>query len=438
MIVTGILLSAYVRKNAERDFQSLLLAYTYNLMGAIDADQGGNVSGDPNLGDPRFQQPLSGWYWSVATAADPRNPLIHSTSIAGDQLDMAHNDHKPFNEEFQRLTDVVDEAGNAVQRLEAQLLVGDSGTLFQVLVAGNKQIIETTVSEFQRTLVLFFFLFGVGTILATYFVIRVGLRPLSVAAESLHNVRDGREETLVGKFPNEIQPLVNEINGLIGANRSVVERARTQVGNLAHALKTPLAVIMNEVRKPGKATAKTVSEQASLMQSQVQTYLDRARIAAQRNVLGGRVAVEPVLEKISRVMSKLNQNVDFELKTISSDVVFKGEEQDLEEAVGNLLENASRFANARVLMEVTEPDENTETHERFLISIEDDGPGLDKAARIKALKRGIRLDESQPGSGLGLSIVRDIAMEYGGSLQLQDSRMGGLRAVLILPKVIPR
>ena len=435
LIITGLLLSAYFRQNTERDFQSLLLAHTYNLMGAIDADDLGKISGAPNLGDPRFLQPLSGWYWSVATANNPGTPLLHSDSIGGDELEVPSEEQKPFNDEFQRLSEVTDEAGNSIQRLEAQLLVGDSGTLFQVMVAGNKRAVESAVEQFQRTLVLFFCLFGLGTILATYFVIRFGLRPLTKAAESLHDVREGRVETLQGEFPDEIQPLANEINALINANKSVVERARTQVGNLAHALKTPLAVIMNETRKPDKSTAETISEQAQLMRSQVQTYLDRARIAAQRGVPGGRVEIEPVLERMLRVMTKLNPSIDFELKVNAPKLSFKGEEQDLEEAMGNLLENASRFSNGVVQVEAIALETQKSVAAQIQITVDDDGSGLSKEERDQALLRGIRLDETQPGSGLGLSIVRDIVSEYGGDFQLQESDLGGLRAVLILPRV---
>ena len=162
------------------------------------------------------------------------------------------------------------------------------------------------------------------------------------------DIRQGHAENLEGEFPKEIKPLAEEINALIAANKSVTERARAQVGNLAHALKTPLAVIANEVRKPNKETAQLVGEQAGLMQSQISTYLNRARIAAQRGVISVRTPVEPVSKKLIRVMEKLSPNINFEYFSDCSDIVFQGEQQDLEEVLGNLLENASRFAKTNV------------------------------------------------------------------------------------------
>ena len=278
---------------------------------------------------------------------------------------------------------------------------------------------------------MFFVLFGTGTITATYFVIRLGLRPLSAATDALHDVREGHRDKLDGVYPVEIQPLAGEINALIDTNRTIVARARTQVGNLAHALKTPLAVIVNEVRASNDEQANLIGEQAELMKSQVQTYLDRARIAAQRDVVVSRTPVLPVLEKLVRVMQRLAPDVRFDIDHCEPQMTFRGEEQDLEEIFGNLLENASRFARETVRIRVL--DHNVAAQLR--IEIEDDGPGLTAEGRKKALKRGIRLDESQPGSGLGLSIVRDIATEYGGDFNLEKSEIGGLKAVIILPKL---
>ena len=281
-------------------------------------------------------------------------------------------------------------------------------------------------------------MFGIGTILATYFVIRFGLQPLSAATDALHEVREGQADSLEGSYPTEIQPLAAEINALITTNRSIVERARTQVGNLAHAVKTPLAVILNEVR-PGKdEKSALIADQAELMKSQVQTYLDRARITAQRNNIVSRTPVMPVLTKMLRVMERLAPSISFELARDASDVAFRGEQQDLEEILGNLLENASRFAHSRVLVSVHEGEEGDADATNMSIVIEDDGPGLQASERKEALKRGMRLDESQPGSGLGLAIVRDIAVEYGGSFHLAASKSGGLKAVIVLPKVSPR
>ncbi|MGI9365317.1 MAG: ATP-binding protein [Rhizobiaceae bacterium] len=438
LLVTGLILSTVFRTNTQRDFERLLQAHAYNLMGAIDVSQEGSLSGEPDLGDSRFGTPFSGWYWSVATADNPSKPLIHSLSIPGDALDIPPTNEQPFDNEFRRLTLVTDAQGNSIRQLEAQLFVGEGTTLYQVLVAGNSSDIEEAVHEFNKTLLLFFLLFGIGTIVATFFVIRIGLQPLSAATEALHKVREGQADMLEGTYPTEIQPLAAEINALIATNRSIVERARTKVGNLAHAVKTPLAVILNEVR-PGKdEKSALIADQAELMKSQVQTYLDRARITAQRNTIVARTQVRPVLAKMLRVMERLAPNITFVLKDGEADPVFRGEQQDLEEILGNLLENASRFARHKVVISIQDEGEGESATSSMTILIEDDGPGLMATERDDALKRGMRLDESQPGSGLGLSIVRDIAGEYGGSFRLDDSALGGLMAVIVLPKLSPR
>ena len=387
------------------------------------------------MGDPRFETPLSGWYWSVVAASEPNKLLLHSGSISGDVADLPPPVDKPFDDRFQRVSAVTDTNGNRIRQLEVQLLLGEGDTLYQVLVAGNTLDIEEAVRRFNRTLLLFFVLFGVGTILATHFVIRIGLRPLSAATDALHDVREGHRDKLDGEYPMEIQPLAGEINALIDTNRSIVDRARTQVGNLAHALKTPLAVIVNEVRSSKGDQANLIGEQAELIQSQIQTYLDRARIAAQRDVIISRTPVLPILTKLVRVMQRLAPDIRFEVEKCDPQIIFRGEEQDLEEIFGNLMENASRFAQGEVRIRVEDHAQGSEGVAKMRIEIEDDGLGLTVDERKKALKRGIRLDESQPGSGLGLSIVRDIATEYGGDFNLEQSGVGGLKAVIILPKL---
>ena len=436
LLLTGLLLSTYFRQNGHREFNRLLEAHAFNLMGAIDIDDSGTLNGEPNLGDPRFLEPGSGWYWSIATAAAPQNPLVHSPSISGESLQIVDLAEKPFDEQFRRLSENENPDGTTSLLLEAQLFVGDGDTLYQVLVAGNQSDIEAEVSKFNRTLLLFFTFFGIGTAIATYFVIKIGLKPLYGAAESLHDVREGKSDLLTGEYPSEIEPLVEEINQLIQANRSIVDRARTQVGNLAHALKTPLAVILNDSRSPTKKTNDIVIEQAEMMSSQIQSYLERARIAAQRNTVASRTEIAPVLERLTRVMRKLSPSIDFRVEQQEAKLQFKGEEQDLEETLGNLLENAARFASSRVEIKVEAVRKSSGKPKMVQITVADDGVGLSAEQRNQALKRGIRLDETQPGSGLGLSIVNDIVTEYGGSFELHDNDPKGLLAAIVLPCVV--
>lgn len=429
LIVTGLLISAYFRSNAERGFRDLLGAYSFSVMGAVELDDNGRPTGVPGLGDARFLEPGSGWYWTVSTAAAPLEPLLHSRSLSGDALPSPPASAPQFGEEFRRFYAMTSPEGRVIQRLEAQLYFGDQDRLYQVTIGGDRTELEQSISGFRQQIAFFFALFGALTLLALYLAVRLGLRPLQRAQEELGRVRQGENSRVEGQFPAEIAPLVHEINSLIDANQTVIERARTQVGNLAHALKTPLAVIINDTSDKAKLEKKLVRSQAQIMQDQVRHYLDRAQVSAQRGVLGGNTPVSPVIDRLLRVMRKLNSTIKFSVEVISEPLAFAGEQQDLEELLGNLLENAARHAKAQVMV-------GLDGDGQFLtITIDDDGVGLTPDQRQKAQMRGVRLDETQPGSGLGLSIVRDIATEYGGRFELETSALGGLRAVVFLPRI---
>jgi signal transduction histidine kinase len=211
-----------------------------------------------------------------------------------------------------------------------------------------------------------------------------------------------------------------------------------QVGNLAHSLKTPIAVLLNEARTLEPQHGDLVRAQADAMQAQVQSYLSRARIAAQRGSILARVEAEPALERLVRVMRRLNPDKQFVLNFEQAGAVLGMEQQDLEEVVGNLLENAARFAETRVVVTLTagtHPSSDAEIARRSWVelTVEDDGPGLEPGQISEAMKRGRRLDESRPGTGLGLSIVSEVVSEYHGRFSLSRSAIGGLKADLILP-----
>jgi len=236
-------------------------------------------------------------------------------------------------------------------------------------------------------------------------------------------------------------PIFTDINARIDSNRRIVDRARMQVGDLARSLKTPLAVLLNEARTLDQGHRELMKSQAEAMQAQVQSYLNRARIAAQRESVLVRTEAEPVLERLARVMRRLNPDKEFHL-SVAPGSVLAMEQQDVEETVGNLLENAARFCRTGVWITAApaaDPRGSVETdgvRRTWLeISVEDDGPGLDPEQVGEAMKRGRRLDESRPGAGLGLSIVREIAGEYQGTFDLGRGRLGGLRAMLLLPSV---
>ena len=265
--------------------------------------------------------------------------------------------------------------------------------------------------------------------------LRYGLRPLRRLQDGVTAIRRGENDEIEGVFPRDLAPLAGELNLMIQANRDVVERARTQVGNLAHALKTPLSVIMNEAGAETGPLATKVGEQATVMRDQVAYYLDRARAAVAARKIGSATDVLPVVEGLVRTFDKIYRERGIAFREQGgSGLRFLGERQDLEEMIGNLVDNAGKWARAEVRIAIGSEFRDAKSERAFFrVTIDDDGPGLPPEDRAAAMKRGRRLDETKPGSGLGLSIVTELATLYGGTFRLDSSPTGGLRAELTMP-----
>ena len=426
--IVAFAISTDYRKNTENRFQELLAANVYNMMGAIEVDANGALSGIPNLGDARYARFDSGWYWSVEKV-DASDIRISSYSLADQQILVPPG--IPLDGTFQRSFELEDNAGQKLMGLEAQVILGEGNDLYSFRITANKESVLSDVRNFSRRLAIILCTFAFSMVLATYFLVRFGLRPLSAATDSLAEIRAGRAEDIAGSFPDEIQPLIDETNALIKSNNVIIERARTQVGNLAHSLKTPLAVMNNELSGAKSGKLKLLAEQLSEMQRQVQVYLERARISARRSTALARTEVSPVLEKLTAVVGKLNPDIklDADLRHANG-MVFEGEEHDFQEIFGNLLENAAKFASSRV---VVSAEPASQAVGAILIHVEDDGPGMTQTEISQAQKRGSRIDEGGRGWGLGLSIVRDIIDEYDGKIHLSKSDLGGLKAGVELP-----
>jgi signal transduction histidine kinase len=302
---------------------------------------------------------------------------------------------------------------------------------FRFLVAGDLAEIADDVARFDRTLAWAFGSLGLGLIAMIVIQVRLGLLPLRRVRYALARIREGRARRLEGDFPAEIAPLAAELNSLIEHSAEVVARARGNVANLAHFLKTPLTVLTTEVSGQTGPLADAVRKQLSVMRRQVDHYLSRARAAGSLDVLGNRTEVAPVLRDLVRVLKQMHAGkpLDIALDVVPG-LAFRGDREDLEEMAGNLIDNACKWANARVSVQARPVSQS-----RFALAIGDDGPGLSPEERDRAVQRGEKLDETVPGSGLGLSIVRDIARLYGGEFTLGRSGLGGLEARLELPVV---
>lgn len=268
-------------------------------------------------------------------------------------------------------------------------------------------------------------------ILAGFLQMRMGLSPLSRLRATLTDVRAGRKARLDGGYPSEIQALADDLNNLLNERDARVSRAQSQAGDLAHALKTPLAVLSSELDRissgahdEGVAAAR---QQIDRMQRQMDWHLARARAAASGPSAGLRASVRDSADGVARTVRRLHADRKLSIEVdMPVDVLTRAERPDLDEMIGNLVDNACKYARTRVLITATS------ANGLAAIAIDDDGPGLDPAMRAAVLQRGVRADEAPGGSGFGLAIVRDLAELYGGGIVLESSPLGGLRAVLTM------
>ena len=431
LVVIATVISALFRQVSERGFDSVLSAHLFNLIGSVGVSDDGRLSGTPNLGDLRFSVPGSGWYWAVEPVSEDLGPPLRSLSLTG-QVPSPPTSEVPFNSEFQRSYLTTGPGGQTLEILESELLLGEGNQIARFRVMGNRSELEAEMRQFTHQLFGYLAIFGLGLVAINAIAILLGLKPLGTVRHALANIRAGTAQRLDGSFPAEIEPLADETNALIESNRRIVERSRTQVGNLAHSLKTPLAVLMNEGRAIGGAKGALIANQAAGMQKQIEHYLQRARVAAQRDNLAFRTPVNAALRRMVRVMEKLNPEKRFMLFLPEQEVVFAGEREDLEEILGNLLENAVKWGKSTIAINLAREEPARSAVHMFELAIEDDGPGIPEEQAREALKRGKRLDESKPGSGLGLAIVADLVEEYGGTVALERSKLGGLKAVIRL------
>jgi signal transduction histidine kinase len=437
LVITGIILSSVYRDATERAFDRRLNLYLRTLIAEVATPDEPPDHQFQSLGEPLFELPLSGWYWQITrTDGDKAEPRA-SRSLWDKKLPKLEEQGAELTPAGIRLGYVDGPEGQNLRMVERPVDLGADGK-FLVSVAGDATEIFDETRSFDYYLGGTFAALGIVLLLTTIFQVRYGLAPLKRISDSIADIRSGRAERLEGEFPVEIAPLARETNALIDANREIVERARTHVGNLAHAIKTPLSVIVNEASAhAANPFATKVLEQTAVMRDQVAHHLERARIAARLTIIGTVTEVAPAVEALRRTMEKIHRDRGILIKVeADGEAKFRGERQDLEEMAGNLVDNACKWASSQVFVEVrVEPPTKADAGPMLRIVVDDDGRGLSAAELAQVSRRGQRLDESKPGSGLGLSIVVDLAALYGGRLILGTAPIGGLRAELVLPGV---
>ena len=421
LLAGGFLLSSSFRSYVERSFDDRLIVLLESLVAVSELDTDGRVQLSRSVGDPRFDQVYSGWYWQISS---PGAPSLRSRSLWDQTLPAS--DVAPGLEPARFAAAGPDDA--VLRVIERDITLPGSARHFRYAVAADRSDIEAEIDAFNATLGWSLGVLGLGLLAAVFIQVRYGLRPLRRIRSALVAVRSGQAGRLEGDFPREIRPLSDELNILLAHNAAVVERARMHVANLAHALKTPLSVLTNEAGAASGPLAETVQRQAVAMRRQIDHYLSRARAAATGAVLGARTEVAAVIEDLRRTLARIHvdRRIGIEVEA-APDLWFRGEREDLEEMLGNLMDNACKWARHRVLVSARRDGDRLRFH------IEDDGPGLDEQQCADLFQRGMRLDQSVPGTGLGLAIVRDLAELYAGAIALDRSAQGGLRASLILP-----
>lgn len=435
VVTSGFVLSALFRDHVRQQFVERLTADLDQVLARLEVDSQGQPTLDATrLSDPRWTRPHSGLYWQVDGAGSDGKPgLLRSRSLWDEEL-VAPRD-MPVQGEL-HVHQVLNHRKEPLLLIERGLRADGAALPWRVMVAASTEPLDRAAQQFDNVLIGALLVLMLLLCAGAFLQVNLGLAPLGRLREALAALRDGRTQRLEGMYPSEVQPLVDDLNSVLDRQRSTLERARTQAGNLAHALKTPLTVL-GQAASNASSTAAVRDELPALVLDQVQVarrhidwHLARARAAAAQGAGGLRTPLQPVADGLVRVMQKVYADRELSIRAdIDAQLAFAGESQDLQEMLGNLLENACKAARKQVLVSAMQ------TGPLLRVTVDDDGPGIAPDQVAKALERGHRLDESTPGSGLGLAIVQELATLYEGTVELGVSPLGGLLVVLKVPAV---
>jgi len=438
LLVAGVALTAMFRDHVVSQFQAAMERQLDQLLVELEFDEAGNPRIDAAaMFDPRLQKPYSGLYWQVdelSPGKTARVGVLRSRSLWDATLTVPLMTASPDGRvEIVQARGPAGESLLVIERVVTAAEVPDR--TFRLLVAGDLRFNLEATWRFggmlAAALSVLFILLG----LAAWMQVSVGLRPLRDLQRALKAVREGQVGQLQGVFPQEVQPLVDDFNQVLTVNEDMLQRARTQAGNLAHALKTPLAVLENEagraLRERQGVAAEVLQEQLGELHRHVNWHLMRARAAAAKGIPGHSTDVAATLSGLLRVLQRVfvDKSIDFELSVTEPSPAFAGEAQDLQEILGNLLENACKWTASSVSIRVADAGSRM-----LQVSITDDGPGIDPAHLSIVSGRGVRLDEKTPGSGLGLAIVQELVALYEGRVEIANVASGqGLSVTVWLP-----
>lgn len=434
LVLTAIALTFLYRSSTYQIFDKPLQSTVTELITSAEPGETEPILLTRELVNPDYKRSLSGQYWMIGEYNEDATlvALKASRSLSGETIKLDPSIKKSIDAqtETEFRTSSIGPDSEPLRVLVWPVILSN-GRPVVIVVAADVREPERSVRRFALYSIGLMALLALGMIGAIFWQVRNGLRPLFTLQQKVADIREGKAEKVDGTYPSEIAPLADELNTLINHNKDVVERARTHVSNLAHGLKTPLAVLQNEAQTSKSGLSDIVRRQTETMKRQVDHHLHRARAAARGQVIGVITPVEEVIMPLARTLEKIyrEKDIDFDIK-ISKGLVFRGEKRDLEEMAGNLLDNACKWTGSKVHIKARMSKNDDR---KMVFTVFDDGPGLKKEQYEEALKRGARLDETTPGTGFGLPIVDDLARAYKGGLALGKAKIGGLRIDLTLP-----
>ena len=420
----GIALDRALTNLVEGNFDDQLEYVQTALIASAEIQVGGEVYLYSQLGDQRFLEPNSGVYWQISGEGEetlPSRSLWDRTlEVRGDHFDT--EPHFYASDQFE---------GEPLRMVERTVILPGSQTRWTFAVASATEELEAQKSRIRSILAWSFAVLGLGLFLMTLLQIRYGLLPLRRVRAAIQTLRTTGENRISEPLPTEVEPLVDEINSLLAHSQKQAEEARTHAGNLAHALKTPLTVLTNAATARAPDLGDAVIRETRTMQRHVDHHLARARAVGRRAVGHARARVFQSAEAVRRAVERLYPDSRIDIAG-NREVQVMIERQDLDEILGNLIENAAKYGGGSVFVTVDAEDGS----EQCVIWVEDDGRGIPESERERIFDRGARLDTGKPGTGLGLAIVRDVAEIYGGTVDLGESEdLGGLLVKLSLPRV---
>jgi len=420
LIGGGFALDRVLTGAITRNFDSSLEYVLIAMIRSSEIGPDGEVRLVEPLGDQRFLEPYSGLYWQISGGnQEPyRSRSLWERSLKAPTPHVDNQIHTYDSNQFPE---------EELRVLERNVILPGSKTNWRFQIAQSREALDTQNRAVRATLIPSLALLGLGLIILAALQTFYGLWPLRHIRRAIAAMRGGQNRRVDAPLPLEVQPMVDELNALLAHNEKQAEEARLHAGNLAHALKTPLTVLVNSATSSTSELAETVRREAATMQRQVDHHLARARAVGRRGAAQARAVVWDSVNSVSRAVAALYPDARLDAAGDKS-VVVRVERQDLDELVGNLLENAAKYGGGSVFVTVGREDGMAE------ILVEDDGAGISPADRERIFDRGVRLDSGKPGTGLGLAIVRDVAEIYGGSITLEESEdLGGLMVRLRLP-----